>query len=106
MFDVQDGLCFYCGEALIDPDGDGQYHRDHFVALVNGGRGDLENTVLACTRCNLLKSSNDGHYFIRRARKLQLIRDASRLAKMRKALGLWRKSRGLRPLSALVATDL
>lgn len=99
---AQEGLCFYCGESLVDQDGGTRYHCDHFVALTNGGRDDLENSVLACTRCNLLKNSDDGRYFIRRARSLQLIKDPSRLAKMRRALGLWRKSRGLRALSALV----
>lgn len=53
LFGAQEGLCFYCGDSLIDQDGGNRYHCDHFVALVNGGRGDLENSVLACTRCNL-----------------------------------------------------
>lgn len=102
LFGAQEGLCFYCGDSLVDQNGGNRYHCDHFVPLINGGRGDLENSVLACTRCNLLKNSDEGRYFIRRARRLQIVRNPSRLAKMRKALGLWRKSRGLRALSALV----
>ena len=102
LFKAQEGLCFYCGESLVDRDGCNRYHCDHFVALTNGGRNDLENAVLACIRCNLLKNSDDGRYFIRRARRLQLTRDPLRLAKMRKSLGSWRKSRGLRALSSLV----
>lgn len=99
---AQEGLCYYCGESLVDEEGRNRYHCDHFVALTNGGRSDLENSVLACIRCNLLKNRDDGRYFIRHVRKLQLVRNPLRLAKMRRALGLWRKSRGLRALSALV----
>ena len=102
LFKAQEGICYYCGESLLDKDGCNPYHCDHFVALMNGGRNDLENSVLACARCNLLKNSDDGRYFIRRAHSLQLISAPSRLAKMRKSLGLWRKSRGLRALSAFV----
>lgn len=102
LFVAQEGLCFYCGESLVDQDEGNRYHCDHFVALTNGGRSDLENSVLACTRCNLLKNSDDGRYFIQRARRLQLIKDPVQLAKMRRNLGLWRRSRGLRALSALV----
>jgi len=101
LFRAQEGLCFYCGESLVDQDGSHRYHCDHFVALTNGGRGDLANSVLACTRCNLLKNSDDGHYFMRRARSLQLVRDPLRLANMRRALRLWRKSLGLPALSSL-----
>lgn len=102
LFVAQEGLCFYCSESLVDKEGGNQYHCDHFVALTNGGRSDLENSVLACTRCNLLKNSDDGRYFIKRARRLQLVKDPAQLAKMRRNLGLWRKSRGLRALSELV----
>ncbi len=101
LFTAQEGMCYYCSESLVDGDGRNRYHCDHFVALINGGRSDLENSVLACQRCNILKRRDDGHYFIRRVRRLQLISDPSRLAKMRKALGLWRKSRGLPALSTL-----
>ena len=101
LFKVQEGLCFYCGESLVDQDGRNRYHCDHFVAVTDGGRSDLENSVLACARCNLLKNSDHGRYFTRRVRGLQLIKSPLQLAKMRKALGLWRKSRGLRALSAL-----
>ena len=101
LFTAQEGLCFYCAEFLVGQDGRSLYHCDHFVTLRNGGCNDLENAVLACTKCNLLKNSDDGHDFIRRARKLQLARDPLRLAKMRKSLGFWRKSRGLGALSSL-----
>jgi 5-methylcytosine-specific restriction endonuclease McrA len=102
LFKVQEGLCFYCGESLVDQDGCTRYHCDHFVAVTNGGRSDLENSVLACARCNLLKNSDGGRSFIQRARRLQLIKNSLRLAKMRQALAMWRKSRGLRALTTLV----
>lgn len=101
LFTAQGGLCFYCGESLVDCDGRNRYHCDHFVSLANGGRNDLENSVLACKRCNMLKNSRDGHHFLGRVRKLQLVNDPSGLAQMRKALAVWRKSRGLRAFSTL-----
>lgn len=102
LLKVQEGLCYYCGKSLIDKNKSVRYHCDHFVSLMNGGRSDLENTVLACVRCNLLKNSDDGRYFIHRVRRLQLIENPLGLAKMRKALGFWRKSQGLRALSTLI----
>ncbi len=98
---AQQTLCFYCGDSLVDQDGFNRYHCDHFVALINGGRNDLANVVMACARCNHLKNRDDGRYFMRLARTSLLIRDVQQLANMRKSFGLWRKSRGLRSLGSL-----
>lgn len=95
---AQQGLCFYCGESLIDQNGSNRYHCDHFVALINGGRNDLSNVVMACARCNHLKNRDDGRDFMRLARTSHLIGDSLQLAKMRKAFASWRRSRGLHAL--------
>ena len=98
---AQQRLCFYCGDSLVDQNGFNRYHCDHFVALIDGGRNDLSNVVMACARCNHLKNRDDGRYFMRLARTSLLIQDPQQLANMRKAFGLWRKSRGLRALGSL-----
>ena len=60
MYGLQGGLCFYCSRPMADgpyrfrrnPHG---WTKDHVVAKRNGGKG-LDNTVLACARCNTEKA--------------------------------------------------
>jgi len=103
LFEVQGGICYFCAASLIGESGQPCYHCDHFVPLAAGGRGDLENSVLACARCNLLKNNSDGYRFIRKLLKIGLVSDTARLTQMRKSLAVWRRARGLRSFRTLVS---
>ena len=50
----QRGRCANCGCALGD-----KFHRDHRVALADGGTNDITNIELLCGPCNLKKSNKD-----------------------------------------------
>lgn len=50
----QRGRCANCGCALGD-----KFHRDHRVALADGGSNDITNIELLCGPCNLKKSKKD-----------------------------------------------
>ena len=50
----QRGCCANCGAALGD-----KFHRDHRVALSDGGTNDITNIELLCKKCNLMKSKKD-----------------------------------------------
>ncbi|MGJ7512590.1 HNH endonuclease [Variovorax sp. GT1P44] len=102
LFEAQGGICYYCADSLTDESGRACYHCDHFFPLAAGGRGDLENSVLACARCNLLKNNSDGHTFIRKLRKTSLVTEKTRLTQMRRSLAVWRRERGLKPFRSLV----
>lgn len=49
-------LCGYCERALL---GKGDRHLDHVIPVKLGGPNTLENTVLACAKCNHEKSDRD-----------------------------------------------
>lgn len=62
----QRGLCYYCG-AIFESGPNGLvYDRDHVVPVVSDGHFTLENTVLACPRCNRQKGGSDAALFSRR----------------------------------------
>lgn len=50
----QRGRCANCGTKLGD-----KFHRDHKVALANGGTNDIGNMELLCKPCNLAKNAKD-----------------------------------------------
>jgi 5-methylcytosine-specific restriction endonuclease McrA len=50
---LQNGLCFYCGNSVL---GNGDI--DHFLPLAHFGNEDLDNFVLACSNCNNSKSAS------------------------------------------------
>lgn len=64
----QGGKCYYCGTALKhmgnSPDDRNSDPRwaciDHKVAVINGGKTDLNNCVMACRNCNVNKGIADG----------------------------------------------
>lgn len=50
MYAVQGGMCAICSLAL-----NGDFHRDHKIALSRGGSNDISNIQLTHARCNLKK---------------------------------------------------
>lgn len=85
LFALQDSLCFYCAEEFdLGPSGH-TFHRDHYLAVVHGGKSTLDNTVLACPLCNGKKGEMHGYDFelmMRRARRAEM---KDRYAKMRRS---------------------
>jgi len=65
LLKCQQHRCYYCNQ-LFDETGEGGYyfHRDHMQALCAGGANDIDNIVLACSQCNLIKGGNDCSVFI------------------------------------------
>lgn len=101
LYRAQAGLCYYCGVEMVQS-GPGRCHHDHFVPLVRGGRRDLENSVLACPRCNLHKNDDTGlSYLARRDRRKS--DNPAQLTRMRRAFNAWRKERGFPPFKDLVS---
>lgn len=56
QYDRQNGLCYYCGEAV-----GGKYHVDHVIPLARGGSNSPDNLVIACPRCNQTKYTKLPH---------------------------------------------
>ena len=54
LYLAQRGRCACCGSKL-----NGVFHRDHRVALANGGTNDIGNIELLCASCNHRKSAKD-----------------------------------------------
>lgn len=55
----QGWMCFYCSHPLED-----NYHVDHYVPVSKGGSNSIDNIVVACPSCNLLKNDKDPHEFM------------------------------------------
>jgi 5-methylcytosine-specific restriction endonuclease McrA len=51
---LQKGRCAVCREALSK-----SFHRDHRIALANGGSNDKSNLQLLCKSCNSRKHKKD-----------------------------------------------
>jgi len=66
--DVQGGRCAYCGTGIQifrkDRNADLRATVDHIIPLSKGGADLVENTLGACRRCNLAKSSTDLDAFL------------------------------------------
>lgn len=69
LYELQDGLCFYCGLAVdfsqASPRGGGRTGElyptvDHVIPTGRGGSGEMSNLAMACYKCNHKK----GDYFI------------------------------------------
>lgn len=61
----QRSMCYYCAEPFAVGNNGPVFHRDHFIALVDGGPTTLNNTVLSCPRCNAQKGRMGGDDFVR-----------------------------------------
>lgn len=66
VYQLASGVCYLCGEHTSEWVKSRPNHRDvrrptldHVVALNNGGLHCLENTRLACWRCNRAKSDSE-----------------------------------------------
>lgn len=52
MVEDQQGLCAYCEVPLF-----GEFHIDHMLPLIHGGRHEWQNIAISCPGCNLSKGS-------------------------------------------------
>lgn len=90
---VQGSRCYYCFDPFPNI-GPRRFQRDHLVPVAHGGSWDIQNIVLACARCNGLKSDQGAERFVRgRIRSLdpETRRDLRRMhADVRK----WKHIRG------------
>jgi 5-methylcytosine-specific restriction endonuclease McrA len=59
-------VCYWCGRVLKGK----KIHIDHYVPLSKGGEHAIENLVVSCSTCNLLKSSRDPLEFAQSIGKL------------------------------------
>lgn len=57
LYELQMGVCFYCG-AELSVNGKNIYQIDHRIPIVEGGRDDIANLVLACPFCNNHKAND------------------------------------------------
>lgn len=79
LYELQMGICFYCGDEL-SVNGKNTYQIDHRIPIVDGGRDDIANLVLACPFCNHNKANDyyDDSIILSRdpetRKKLRLIR--------------------------------
>lgn len=55
---AKNNKCYWCG-IKIDIKTSKSYHLDHYVPLAKGGTNTIENIVLSCCKCNLLKKAKD-----------------------------------------------
>jgi 5-methylcytosine-specific restriction endonuclease McrA len=60
QFELQEGLCFYCGRLLDD----NSTHIDHRVPISRGGSNSIENIALSCPSCNLKKHTKTDIEFL------------------------------------------
>ena len=68
LFKAQNGLCYYCGEAMHKrPEHPDDFNRDpkwccvdHKVPFALGGETNMENCVVACRSCNSRKHMSIG----------------------------------------------
>lgn len=64
----QNHICCYCGRETNDiPEDNLQATLDHVIPRSLGGQDTLDNTVMACAKCNRSRSSQDvERYWIKR----------------------------------------
>lgn len=84
----QRDICFYCGEEFLQAEGMQSYRKDHVIPVLHGGPTTIENTVLACVRCNSRKGSLSARQFVK---ILASERGASRTVEHEQMLRTFRK---------------
>lgn len=90
LFQIQEGLCYFCGEEIAVGMSANRLHIDHYDPIAYGGKNDVTNLVLTCARCNLAKGATHGDYFERLARKLRNPANGRKLGCMRRRLNRYR----------------
>lgn len=68
LLTAQDNSCYYCASEL-HLEGNKKFHIDHYLALLNGGKNEIKNIVLACPSCNIRKSFKEAIPFAREIAK-------------------------------------
>lgn len=61
--EAQNHRCAYCGVRMTDDRSDTGRTIDHILPRSQGGKNTMLNMVLACQRCNGLRSSMDALLF-------------------------------------------
>jgi len=65
LFAKQSGRCVYCDKCLIEHN----YHVDHIMPIILGGRNSKENLQLLCPVCNLRKGGKHPDEFLKVLRR-------------------------------------
>ena len=70
LFEVQGGLCYYCGRRMSrrrprpgERNPDEMATIDHLIPRFAGGTNDKDNLVVACRACNQIKSQIEARLF-------------------------------------------
>lgn len=92
LYQLQEGLCYFCGEPFLENAKGTSYHADHYLPLIDGGKNDLSNIVLACPSCNLRKGTMDGDSFEYLARKIRWPDNRRKLVEIRRKVNAFRAS--------------
>lgn len=93
LFELQRGLCYYCGSSLGKSFQSARYDIDHYRSVYQGGRNDIYNLVLACPTCNRTKNHGDGDAFSRKMSRRRSPDIAETLRQIRKNLKAYLKYR-------------
>lgn len=51
--------CYWCNTKLDKENASRNIHLDHYVPLSKGGRNTIDNIVVSCAKCNMLKKAKD-----------------------------------------------
>lgn len=93
LFELQRGLCYYCGCSLGESFQSARYDVDHYQSIYQGGQNDIYNLVLACPTCNRTKNHGDGDTFSRKMCRRRSPELAEVLRQVRKELKAYLKRR-------------
>lgn len=90
LYQLQEGLCYFCGEPFAAKSQGNSYHADHYLPICEGGKNDSSNLVLTCPSCNFRKNAMDGDSFERIARKMRSPEIGRKLGRIRKKIKTFR----------------
>ena len=84
LFELQNGMCWFCGSLISRQTGASRYHIDHYAPLVYLGTNDISNLVLTCPTCNLKKGAEHGDEFEKKCRTTRSPEVSEKLRRIRK----------------------
>lgn len=90
LYQLQESLCYFCGQPFAEHTHGRPYHADHYVPICDGGKNDVSNLVLTCPSCNFHKNAMDGNSFDRIARKTRPPEIGRKLGRIRKKVNAFR----------------